>query len=112
MVSKVGCLGFKLDDAFGGANGNKVVTKLGPNVLLIKTNEEVCAMVQPCVKANRVPLTLFFLSSRWHGSVRRINASGNEGDTTVPFDSFCIRSLLTLFTCLYHLLFGMQAGSA
>ena len=78
----------------------------------------MCAMfsddfnVQPCMKANRVPLTLFSLSSRWHRSVHKINTSGNEGNTTVPFDSFCICSLLTLFTCLYHLLFGMQAGSA
>jgi len=46
VVGKVGCLGFKLDDTFGGANGNKAVTGLGPNVLLIKTNKEVCAMVQ------------------------------------------------------------------
>ena len=45
VVGKVGCLGFKLDDALGRANGEGAVTRLGPNVLLIKTNEEVCAMV-------------------------------------------------------------------
>jgi len=60
VVGKVGCLGFKLDDAFGGTNGNKAVTKLGPNVLLIKTNEEICAMVQPYVKANRGPTNIIF----------------------------------------------------
>ena len=40
VVDKVACLGFKLDDApkSGGA-----VTRLGPSVLLIKTNEEVCS---------------------------------------------------------------------
>ena len=45
VVGKVGCLKFKLDDALGSANDNRTVTRLGPNVLLIKTNEEVCVMV-------------------------------------------------------------------
>ena len=42
VVDKVGCLGFKLDDASGSTNNGGAVTRLGPNVLLIKTNEEVC----------------------------------------------------------------------
>ena len=45
VVSKVGCLGFKLDDTLGGANYSGAATRLGPNVLLIKTNEEVCSVV-------------------------------------------------------------------
>jgi hypothetical protein len=47
VIGKVGRLGFKLDDALGSANGNGVVTRLtrlGPNVLFIKTNEEVRAV--------------------------------------------------------------------
>ena len=45
VIGKVSCLGFELDDTLGGVNGNGAVTRLGPNILLIKTNEEVCAMV-------------------------------------------------------------------
>jgi acetate kinase len=42
VVDKVACLGFRLDDALGSTGSGGAVTKLGPSVLLIKTNEEVC----------------------------------------------------------------------
>lgn len=42
VIDKVACLGFRLDDS--PANTNGAVTRLGPNVLLIKTNEEVCGI--------------------------------------------------------------------
>lgn len=48
VIDKVACLGFKLDDALGDTNGNGAVTRLGPSVLLIKTNEEVCVSLTPC----------------------------------------------------------------
>ena len=112
VTDKVACLGFKLNDILGGANGNRAVTKLGPNVLLIKTNEEVCPMIWLHVKVNRGLINVFFLSSRWHGSVHKINASGNEGNITVPFtDSGCIYSLFCSCICT-TISFCMQAGSA
>lgn len=45
VVDKVACLGFKLDDSSASANTDGAVTRLGPKILLIKTNEEVCGMV-------------------------------------------------------------------
>ena len=44
VVDKVACLGFQLDIAPASANTNRAVTRLGPKILLIKTNEEVCVM--------------------------------------------------------------------
>lgn len=82
VVGKVACLGFKLDDSPGSTNGDGVVTRLGSNILLIKTNEEVRCVVSLHVKVN-CGLTDGFspsLSSRWHGSAHKINASGNESN--------------------------------
>ena len=45
VIDKVACLGFQLDNAAGSANVNGAVMRLGPKVLLVKTNEEVRAMV-------------------------------------------------------------------
>ena len=44
VVGKVACLGFKLDHAPGDAKTDGPVTRLGPSILVIKTNEEVRAM--------------------------------------------------------------------
>lgn len=44
VVDKVACLGFKLDGTSNGTNMSGTVTRLGPTVLLIKTNEEVCSL--------------------------------------------------------------------
>lgn len=44
VVDKVACLGFKLDGTSNGTNSSGTVTRLGPTVLLIKTNEEVCSL--------------------------------------------------------------------
>jgi acetate kinase len=42
VVDKVACLGLRLDDPLKSTGSGGAVTRLGPNVLLIKTNEEVC----------------------------------------------------------------------
>lgn len=42
VVDKVACLGFRLDDSPTNTKG--AVTKLGPKILLVKTNEEVCGL--------------------------------------------------------------------
>jgi acetate kinase len=44
VIGKVGCLGFKPDNALGSVKGDGAVTRLGPNFLLIKTNEGVCVV--------------------------------------------------------------------
>ena len=44
-----------------------------------------------------VSSTFFFLSSKWHGSVRKINVSGNEGD----INDHTLRSVLYLFLTLF-----------
>ena len=44
VVDKVACLGFRLDDALGSTKSSGTVTRLGPSVLLVRTNEEVCAI--------------------------------------------------------------------
>ena len=48
VIDMVACLGFKLEDALGSTSGNGAVTRLGPSVLLIKTNEEVCVGLTLC----------------------------------------------------------------
>lgn len=45
VVDEVACLGFKLDDTCGNTKTDQVVTRLGPSVLIIKTDEEVCSVV-------------------------------------------------------------------
>ena len=44
VVDKVACLGFRLDDTLGSTKTSGAVTRLGPSVLLVRTNEEVCAI--------------------------------------------------------------------
>ena len=44
VTHKVACLGFQLDNAPASANADEAVTRLGPKILLIKTNEEVRAI--------------------------------------------------------------------
>jgi acetate kinase len=46
VVDKVACLGFKLDDPHASAKIGGVVTRLGPKVLVIKTDEEVRIVVR------------------------------------------------------------------
>lgn len=48
VVEKVSCLGFELDDPLESANSGGAVTRLGPRVLLVKTNEEVCGDLASC----------------------------------------------------------------
>ena len=61
VIDKVACLGFKLDDALGSTDGDETVTRLGPSVLLIKTNEEVCASLISYEGLIAVSPLLFFL---------------------------------------------------
>ena len=74
VIDGVACLGFQLDDALGSTDGDGAVTRLGPNVLLIKTNEEVCAGLISCGDWLWFHQCHSSSSSRWRRSVRRINA--------------------------------------
>jgi len=55
VIEKVACLGFKSDDSLKSASSSGAVTRLGPSVLLVKTNEEVCGSPLPA-KGNLVSL--------------------------------------------------------
>ena len=48
VIEKVACLGFKPDDSLKSASSSGAVTRLGPSVLLVKTNEEVRDSPAPC----------------------------------------------------------------
>jgi acetate kinase len=52
VIDKVACLGFKLDDGSRSTNSSDAVTRLGPSVLLIKTNEEF-EMAWECARDKR-----------------------------------------------------------
>ncbi|KAF9780431.1 Acetokinase family-domain-containing protein [Thelephora terrestris] len=52
VVDKVACLGFELDDTHASAEIDGVVTRLGPKVLVIKTDEEF-EMAQECAQDKR-----------------------------------------------------------
>ena len=57
VIDKVACLGFKLDGSLKNTNSG-AVTRLGPNALLVQTNEEVCVGPSPC-EGYAVSLTFF-----------------------------------------------------
>jgi len=52
VVSQVACLGFKLDNALESTTDDGTVTRLGPRVLLIRTNEEF-EMARECAQDKR-----------------------------------------------------------
>ena len=103
VIEKVACLGFKLDDSLKSASSSGAVTRLGPSVLLVKTNEEVRARsgdsLAPCEE--KPGLTHIFLPSslRWRSSVHRTKGSGSEYDNT--FDSVCVARLFSVFVPLF-----------
>lgn len=45
VIDKVACLGFELDDLYGSPKIDGSVTRLGRNILVVNTNEEVRPMV-------------------------------------------------------------------
>ena len=76
VIDKVACLGFNLDDS--GTNRSGVVTRLGPRVLLVKTNEEVRGSPTPCGGQSGFAHLVPPSSSRWQRSVHKIKGSGSE----------------------------------
>ena len=96
VVGKVECLGFKLGDTLRSTNDNGAVTRLGPNVLLIKTNEEVCRKISLRMKVSCLT-DVFSSSSRWHGSVLKIVVFGNEGNTMYLWFCFLLSRFVFVF---------------
>ena len=78
VVDKVACLGFKMDDALKNRSTGGAATRLGPNVLLVNTNEEVRVDLTFCEGWLCLTAVPFSFSSRWRRSARGINVSGSE----------------------------------
>lgn len=80
VIEKVACLGFELDSTSESTNDDGAVTRLGPRVLLVKTNEEVCGDSLP-PKVNRGLMDVSSpLSSRWRRNAHKTSGSGSEGN--------------------------------
>lgn len=79
VIEKVACLGFKLD-ASGSTNSDETVVRLGPSVLLIKTNEEVsCGSAS--FDRDLADGLFFSVSLRWQRNVHKINDFGSKCTT-------------------------------
>ena len=93
VVEKVACLGFKLDDSPTRTSSSGAVTKLGPNVLLVKTNVEVRNSPTPC-EENMVSLMLFHPPVRDGEAVCTRQKVLGVNIITTPLDIVCVASPL------------------